>query len=198
MPQNSKAIRAALQYYIMIRGCTIWLTGLPGAGKTTLSNLLAQRLSTYELPVEVLDADVLRTTLCKGLGFSRGDREENVRRIGFVCEILARHEIIAIVAAISPFRNGREEVRSRIARFVEVYVQCPLHILVQRDSKGLYRRALAGDIPEFTGISDPYEPPTSPEVIVDSFLEIPDQSVAKILAKLNDLDIIQLSSQARA
>jgi adenylyl-sulfate kinase len=171
-------------------GSTIWLTGLSGAGKTTIAQLLEQRLRTRGATVEVLDGDIVRTRLSKGLGFSKEDRDENIRRIGFVCELLSRNGVIAIAAAISPYRSVRQEVRSRIRNFVEVHVQCPIEVLMRRDVKGLYKRALAGEIPNFTGVSDPYEPPLAPEVIVDSSIQTPDQSVAKILGTLESLELI--------
>jgi adenylyl-sulfate kinase len=172
------------------KGCTIWLTGLSGAGKTTISRLLELRLRELGAKVELLDGDVVRTHLCKGLGFSKEDRDENVRRIGFVCELLSRNGVIAIAAAISPYRALREELRSRIPNFVEVYVECPLELLIQRDAKGLYKRALAGEISQFTGISDPYERPLAPEVIVDSSQEAPDACVNKIWSRLANLGLI--------
>src|SRR5947209_5250500 len=168
----------------MNSGCTVWFTGMSGSGKSTVSNALAQRLREAGARVEVLDGDVVRTRLCKDLGFSRADREENIRRIGFVCELLSRNGVIAIVAAISPYRASREEVRSRVANFVEVYMRCPMEVLIQRDVKGLYKKALAGEITHFTGISDPYEPPVAPEVTIDSSNETPEQGVAKILGAL--------------
>jgi adenylyl-sulfate kinase len=172
------------------QGCTVWLTGLSGAGKSTISRSLEEQLRARKARVEVLDGDCVRTWLSKGLGFSREDRDENIRRIGFVCELLSRNGVIAIAAAISPYRSAREEVRSRIRNFLEVYVGCPMDVLVQRDVKGLYKKALAGEISHFTGISDPYEPPVNPEVVVDSSTETPEESVAKILAVLEKLGFI--------
>src|SRR5262245_48762225 len=147
----------------MHKGFTVWLTGMSGAGKSTISQLLEQRLRAAGARVELLDGDVVRTHLSKGLGFSKEDRDENIRRIGFVCELLARNGVIVIAAAISPYRAVREEVRARIPDFVEVYVECPLAVLVDRDVKGLYKKALAGEIRHFTGVSDPYEPPVAAE-----------------------------------
>src|ERR1700731_2036599 len=161
----------------MHKGCTVWFTGLSGAGKSTISSLLERRVWAAGAKVEVLDGDVVRTHLSKGLGYSREDRDENIRRIGFVCELLSRHGVIAIAAAISPYRAVREEVRARIPNFVEVYVECPVGVLAERDVKGLYKKALAGEIPHFTGVSDPYEPPLTPEVTVNSSNETPEQSV---------------------
>jgi adenylyl-sulfate kinase len=168
-------------------GFTLWFTGLSGAGKSTISTMVAQRLRERGLRVELLDGDIVRTNLSKGLGFSKEDRDENVRRIGFVCELLSRHGVAAIAAAISPYRAIRDEVRSKTANFVEVYVECPLDTLVQRDVKGLYKKAIAGEIENFTGVSDPYEPPLNPEVVVKTSQETPEQSVAAIMAKLEAL-----------
>ena len=172
------------------KGSTVWLTGLSGAGKTTIARLLEERLRARGATVEVLDGDIVRTRLSKGLGYSKEDRNENIRRIGFVCELLSRNGVIAIVAAISPYRSVRQEVRSHIRNFVEVFVDCPLDVLVRRDAKGLYKKALAGEIPNFTGVSDPYEPPLAPEVTVDSSIQTPEQSVARILVALETLDLI--------
>jgi adenylyl-sulfate kinase len=174
----------------MHKGFTLWFTGMSGAGKSTISRLMELKLRQFGARVEVLDGDVVRTHLSKGLGFSKEDRDENVRRIGFVCELLARNGVIAVAAAISPYRSVRDEVRTRIPNFVEVFVECPVEVLAERDVKGLYRRALAGEIPQFTGISDPYEPPLTPEVIVNSSQETPEQSVEKIWATLERLGLV--------
>jgi adenylyl-sulfate kinase len=163
-------------------GFTLWLTGLPSAGKTTLAHLVGRRLQERGLThVEILDGDVIRTNLCKDLGFSRQDRDTNIRRIAFVCSLLTRHDVITIVAAISPYRESREFARKQIDRFVEVHVKCPLDVAIQRDVKGLYRKAMQGEIPAFTGISDPYEEPSNPEIVVETHLESPEQSAEKIL-----------------
>jgi adenylylsulfate kinase len=169
-------------------GFTIWLTGMSGSGKSTLTAVLERRLVERGLPVEVLDGDVVRTHLTRGLGFGKEDRDENVRRVGWVCELLTRHGVVAIAAVISPYREVRDEVRSRIGRFVEVYMEAPLEVLAERDVKGLYRRALAGEIESFTGVSDPYEPPLNPEVVCHTDgRETPDESADKVLAKLQEL-----------
>jgi adenylylsulfate kinase len=147
------------------RGVTVWFTGLSGAGKTTLSCGVAQQLRAWGLPVEVLDGDLVRQHLTKGLGFSKVDREENIRRIGFVAEMLTRHGVIVLVSAISPYRAARQEVRQYIGSFIEVFVDAPLEVCERRDVKGLYRKARAGLIQNFTGIDDPYEPPEQPEVV---------------------------------
>ena len=174
----------------MDTGCTLWFTGMSGSGKSTVSGLLAARLRQLGAKVELLDGDVVRTHLCRGLGFSKEDREENIRRIGFLCELLSRNGVVVIVAAISPYRECRDEVRARVSKFVEIYMQCSLEVLIERDVKGLYKKAIAGEIPRFTGISDPYEPPLAPEVTVDSAAETPQQSVEKILCRLEELGII--------
>jgi adenylyl-sulfate kinase len=171
------------------KGCTLWFTGMSGTGKSTLSKLVGQRLREAGARVEVLDGDVIRTQLCRGLGFTKEDREENIRRIGFVCELLSRNNVVAIAAAISPYRAGRDELHARIPNFVEIYMKCPVEVLIERDVKGLYKKALAGEIPCFTGISDPYEPPLTPEIIVDSSRETPEEGAEKILHHLQRLGI---------
>lgn len=175
-------------------GFTLWFTGMSGAGKSTLSRLLETRLRQLGANVEVLDGDIVRQYLSKGLGFSREDRDENIRRIGFVCELLSRNGVIAIAAAISPYRAVREEVRARIPNFVEVFMECPVEVLAARDVKGLYKKALAGELAQFTGISDPYEPPFAPEITVNSSTETPDESLAKILAALDSRDLLPARS----
>jgi adenylyl-sulfate kinase len=165
-------------------GFTVWLTGKPGAGKSTLAQGLMARLAGCGAKAELLDGDAVRTNLCKGLGFSREDRDINIRRIGFVSELLSRNGVIAVVAAISPYRATRDEVKAKIADFVEVFVDCPLEVLVARDPRGLYKRALAGELEHFTGISDPYEPPLNPDVIIHSDLETIDESLDRIWCAL--------------
>ncbi|MEO8245902.1 MAG: adenylyl-sulfate kinase [Chloroflexota bacterium] len=163
-------------------GFTIWLTGMSGAGKSTIATVLADELRASGHLVEVLDGDVVRTNLSSELGFSRADRDTNVRRIGWVCELLARNGVIAVVAAISPYRATRDEVRERLGRMVEVYVTAPLAVLEARDVKGLYRRARAGEIQQFTGLDDAYEPPLDPDAEVRSDgAETPRDGAARIL-----------------
>ena len=174
----------------MDAGCTLWFTGLSGSGKSTLSSLVAARLRARHARVELIDGDIIRTQLCHGLGFSKDDRQENIRRIGFVCELLSRNGVIAIAAAISPYRACREELRSRISNFIEIYMHCPVDVLVERDVKGLYKKALAGEIPHFTGISDPYEPPLHPDVVVHSDRETVIESVDKIQRELEARGLI--------
>ena len=172
------------------KGFTIWFTGLSGAGKTTLARIIESRLKGLGLRVEVLDGDIVRTNLSKGLGFSKEDRDTNIRRIGFVCNLLSRNDVVAIAAAISPYREIRDELRQQIGVFVEVYAHCPIDVLAERDVKGLYKKALAGEIKHFTGVDDPYEEPYSPEVVVNTDVELPEESAGKILARLEELGLI--------
>ena len=164
------------------------MTGLSGAGKTTLTARLVSELRRHGLSIEVLDGDEVRTNLSKGLGFSKEDRDTNIRRIGYVSRLLSRNGVGVLTAAISPYRAIRDEVRSSIegdgALFIEVYVKCPINVLAERDVKGLYKKALAGEIKEFTGVSDPYEEPLAPEVTVSTDVETVEQSAQKILKAL--------------
>ena len=176
------------------RGFIIWFTGLSGAGKTTVAERLHQVLRDRGLKVEMLDGDVVRTNLSKGLGFSKEDRDTNIRRIGFVCKLLTRNGVAAIAAAISPYRAVRDEVRAEIGDFVEVYAKCPLDVLQERDVKGLYAKALKGEIANFTGVSDPYEEPLNPEVVLESDKETVDESLAKVVAKLEELGYLTPAS----
>jgi adenylylsulfate kinase len=162
-------------------GVAIWFTGLSAAGKTTLNNALRERLQASGYAVESLDGDVLRQNLWKDLGFSKQDRDENVRRIGFVAHLLSRNGIIVLVSAISPYRAARDEVRCRIGNFVEVYVNAPLEVCEQRDRKGLYRKARAGQLSGFTGVDDPYEPPLCPEIECQTDRETVAECVDKIM-----------------
>lgn len=168
----------------MQRGVTIWLTGLSGAGKSTIAERLSAELRARDATVEVLDGDDVRTHLSKGLSFSRADRDTNVARIAFVAQLLTKHGVTVITAAISPYAAARAAARSGIGDFVEVYVRCSLDELTRRDVKGLYARALRGEIEHFTGVSDPYEEPLSPDVVVDSSIQTIDESVALILEHL--------------
>jgi adenylylsulfate kinase len=166
------------------KGVTVWFTGLSGSGKTTISKLVEQHLRHGGYPVEPLDGDVVRQNLTKGLGFSKADRDENIRRIGFVAHLLSRNGVIVLVSAISPYREIRDEVRARIGDFVEVFVNAPLPICEQRDVKGLYAKARRGEIRGFTGIDDPYESPLKPEVECRTDLENVADSAEKVIAAL--------------
>ena len=177
-------------------GATIWFTGLSGAGKSTVASLVEAELRRRAEPVEVLDGDVVRTNLSKGLGFSKEDRDENIRRIGFVCNLLSRHGVFALAAAISPYREIRDEVRAAAAgKFLEVYVDCPIEECARRDVKGLYAKAFAGEIKNFTGVSDPYEPPLKPEVSLRTAEEPPEMQGKSLL---DDRDADGRSELSRA
>jgi len=178
-------------------GFTLWFTGLSGAGKSTISAIVERELRRRSVKVEVLDGDIVRTHLSKGLGFSKEDRDTNIRRIGWVCEVLSRNGVCAIAAAISPYRAIRDEIRGKIANFVEVYVEAPIEVLAERDVKGLYKKALAGEIKNFTGVDDPYEPPLHAEVTCYSDgRETPEQSAAKVIARLETLGLIPVAERA--
>ncbi len=179
-------------------GVTIWLTGLPSAGKSTIANIIEKDLRHRGLAVEVLDGDVVRTNLSKGLGFSREDRDINIRRIAFVSNLLTRNGVVVIVAAVSPYRNTREEARQEIGRFFEVHVKCPIDVLVDRDVKGLYAQALRGEISNFTGVSDPYEDPENAEVVVETHLQSPEESAAVVMAELERRRFIPTLSREHA
>jgi adenylyl-sulfate kinase len=168
------------------KGFTVWFTGLSGAGKSTLSTRLADELRRRGLNVEILDGDEVRTNLSKGLGFSKEDRDTNIKRIGYVCKLLTRNGVVAISAAISPYREIRDFNRAQVGAFIEIYVECSIEELTKRDVKGLYKKALAGEIKNFTGVSDPYEPPLAPEITVNSGTESAEQSFQKIIGYLEE------------
>jgi len=173
------------------KGFTVWFTGLSCSGKSTLSKILETGLRKRgRTKIEILDGDVVRTNLSKGLGFSKEDRDTNIKRIGFVCKLLTRNGVVAISAAISPYRQVRDYNRREIGNFVEVYCKCPLEVCVKRDVKGLYKKALAGEIKNYTGVDDPYEEPLNPEVILETDQETHEESVAKIIRKLERLGYI--------
>lgn len=173
------------------KGFTLWFTGLSGAGKSTLSEAIEHRLKASGQKVEVLDGDVVRTHLSKGLGFSREDRDTNIKRIAFVCGLLTRNDVICISAAISPYRETRQWARDHISDFVEVYVKCPIEVCRQRDVKGLYKLVDEGKIKGFTGVDDPYEEPEHPELIVETDRETVEESVGRIFARLEDLGYLE-------
>jgi adenylyl-sulfate kinase len=179
-----------------MKGFTLWFTGLPSSGKSTLARRVEEILLERGMHVEVLDGDEVRENLSKGLGFSKEDRDTNIRRIGFVAKLLSRNGAVAITAAISPYRGVRDEMRKAIGRFVEVYVECPIDVLKERDVKGLYKKALAGEIKHFTGVDDPYEAPLKPEVVIKSDQESVEESVAKIVGTLEVLGYVPRSGGA--
>ncbi len=170
-----------------MKGFTVWFTGLSGSGKTTLARMLEKELENQGFHVEVLDGDEVRLRLSKGLGFSKEDRDENIRRISYVAKIVTRCGGVAITCAISPYRETRDEARNEIERFVEVYVKCDLEECIKRDVKGLYKKAISGEIKNFTGVSDPYEEPLNPEVVVETHIETQEESLNKIIACLKQL-----------
>ncbi len=172
------------------KGVTIWFTGLSGAGKSTIAERLVAFLRERGLKTELLDGDVVRTNLSKGLGFSKEDRDTNIRRIGFVSQLLTRNGVVSIVSAISPYREVRDEVRREIGSFIEIHVHASLDELVRRDVKGLYEKALKGEIPNFTGVSDPYEEPLNPDVFLDTEQESIDESLAKVVDALETRGLI--------
>lgn len=180
------------------RGVTVWFTGLSGAGKTTITQAVAEKLRSRSCKLEILDGDVVRENLTKGLGFSKADRDENIRRIGFVSHLLTRNGVIVLVSAISPYREIRQEVKEKIGDFVEVYVNAPLTVCEERDVKGLYKRARAGEIKNFTGIDDPYEAPLNPTIECRTDLEELEESVAKILNKLEELGYLDKTLEMQA
>ena len=172
-------------------GFTLWFTGLSGAGKSTIAGVLEKKIREKSLKLEILDGDVVRTHLSKGLGFSKEDRDANIRRIGYVASLLSRNGVIVITAAISPYKEIRNEVRELHDNFVEIYTKCPLEIVEKRDVKGLYKKARAGEIPQFTGISDPYEEPSNPEIVVETDKQTPEESANKILSWLTENSYIE-------
>jgi adenylylsulfate kinase len=179
-------------------GFTLWFTGLPCSGKSTLAREMGFVLLGSGYPVEILDGDVVRTSLCKSLGFSRGDRDENISRIGWACALLNKHRIVAISAAVSPYRAAREQVRNSIPRFIEIYVKAPLSVCIQRDVKGMYAKAIAGNLPHFTGIDDPYEEPLAPEIVVETHTASISQCVCSLVEQLEKIGLLTCTSRPQA
>ena len=167
-------------------GFVLWLTGLSGAGKSTIAAKLGPVLAERGHRVELLDGDEVRQNLCQELGFSREDRDTNIARIGYVAGKLAKHGVAVLVAAISPYRQARDQVRAQVDRFVEVHVAAPVATCAERDPKGLYAKALSGQIKQFTGVSDPYQPPLAPELVLHTETETVDQSVHQVITWLED------------
>ncbi len=174
------------------RGFTLWFTGLSGAGKTTIAEIVERELRTKVGRVEVLDGDIVRTNLSKGLTFSREDRDTNILRIGFVADLLTRNGVGVIVSAISPYKEARDAVRRSIGEdFIEVFVDAPLEVCAERDVKGLYEKAFSGEIEQFTGVSDPYEPPAAPELHIKTDEEEPQESARRVLLRLEELGYLR-------
>jgi adenylylsulfate kinase len=179
------------------KGFTLWFTGLSGAGKTTISEIVERELRDRGSRVEVLDGDVVRENLSKGLGFSKEDRDTNIRRIAFVADLLSRNGVPVITAAISPYRELRDEARELMGeRFIEVFVKASVEVCAERDVKGLYEKAFKGEIKEFTGVSDPYEPPLSPELTLDTEHDSAEEDAAKVLALLEERQLIPAAQPA--
>lgn len=168
------------------KGFTLWFTGLPCSGKSALADRVAEVLRQRGLKVERLDGDVVRQSLTRDLGFSREDRNENIRRVTFVAKLLTRNGVAVLVSFISPYRDIRAQARREIGSFLEVYTKCPLDVCMQRDTKGMYKKALAGEIKEFTGISDPYEEPLSPEILLETDRETLEESARKVISRLEE------------
>ncbi|MDP3920051.1 MAG: adenylyl-sulfate kinase [Candidatus Omnitrophota bacterium] len=175
---------------VSVKGVTVWFTGLPSSGKSTIARIVERQFRKWSLKVELLDGDVIRTNLSKGLGFSREDRGTNIKRVGFICQLLSRNGVIAIASVISPYREARDYNRRLIGNFVEVFVRASIEECEKRDVKGLYKKAKAGEIQEFTGVNDPYEEPLNAEVICDTEDESAEQSAEKVIRRLNELGYI--------
>jgi adenylylsulfate kinase len=177
------------------QGFCLWFTGLSGSGKTTITTLLVKELRRRGSKLEVLDGDIVRENLSKGLGFSKEDRDTNIRRIAFVADLLSRNGVPVITAAISPYRDIRDEARTKMdGRFIEIYTKAPLEVCEERDVKGLYAKARAGEIKEFTGVSDPYEPPKDPELLIETDKQSPEESAQQIIAYLEQRELIPAAS----
>lgn len=172
------------------KGFTLWFTGLPCSGKSTIADVVAEELRKMGLKAERLDADIIRKHLWKELGYSKEDRDENIRRAAFLAGLLTRNGIVVLTSFISPYRELRDYARREIGDFVEIYVKCPVEVCIQRDTRGMYKKALAGEITNFTGVSDPYEEPLNPEVLIESDKESLAESVTKVIAKIKELGYI--------
>ncbi len=172
-------------------GCCLWFTGLPSSGKTTIAHALEKELRAAGRKVEVLDGDAIRANLSVGAGFSKEDRLAHIRRIAFVAKLLSRNEVITICSVISPYREMRDQARAEIPEFVEIHVKCPVEECIRRDVKGLYKKALAGEIKNMTGIQDPYEEPLAPELVVPSSEETVEASVARVVQRMTELGYVE-------
>lgn len=178
------------------RGFTLWFTGLPCSGKTTISEIVGKELRDRDLNVEMLDGDELRRNLSKDLGFSKEDRETHIKRVGFIAKLLSRNDVATLAAFVSPYRAVRKYLRIEIGNFIEVYVKCPVEVCIKRDVKGMYKKAIAGEIKNFTGISDPYEEPLEPEIIVETDKEMPMESAQKVIQRLESMEYIPPASES--
>jgi len=178
------------------RGFALWFTGLPCSGKTTISEIIAKELRDRDLNVETLDGDELRRNLSKDLGFSKEDRETHIKRVGFIAKLLARNDVATLAAFVSPYREVRKYLRIEIGSFIEVFVKCPVEVCIERDVKGMYKKALAGEIKNFTGVSDPYEEPLNPEIVVETDKEMPIESAQKVLQWLENMEYIPPASES--
>ena len=174
----------------MSKGVTVWFTGLPCCGKTTVADKVASLLKEKGKKVERLDGDIVRKSLTSDLGFSKDDRDENIKRVTFVAKLLTRNDVIVLATFVSPYRERRKKTREEIGDFIEVYVNCPLDICIDRDVKGMYEKALKGEIKGFTGIDDPYEEPLNPELVLNTDIETFEESVEKVLEKMKELDYL--------
>ncbi len=175
----------------LLRGVTVWFTGLPSSGKSTIARLLERQFRKWNVKTELLDGDVVRTHLTKGLGFSKEDRDANVKRIGFVCQLLSRNDVAAIASAVSPYRDARDQVRRMIGNFVEVYVKTSVEECQKRDVKGLYEKAKAGELKGMTGVDDPYEEPLNADIVCETEKEKPEESMAKVVNRLKELGYLK-------
>ncbi|MGB9907569.1 MAG: adenylyl-sulfate kinase [Candidatus Saccharicenans sp.] len=173
------------------RGFTLWFTGLPCSGKSAVADRVAEILRSHNMKVERLDGDVVRKSLCRDLGFSKKDRDENIRRVAFVAKLLTRNGVAVLTSFISPYREIRAEARREIGEFIEVYVKCPLEVCMSRDVKGMYQKAIRGEIKEFTGISDPYEEPLNPELVLETDRETLEESARKVIDYLKKSGYIE-------
>lgn len=175
----------------MSKGVTVWFTGLPCSGKTTIADIVAEKLREQGLKVERLDGDIVRRGLTSDLGFGKEDRDENIKRVTFVAKLLTRNDVIVLATFVSPYIERRRKAREEIGEFMEVYVRCSLEECMRRDVKGMYRKALAGEITSFTGVDDPYEEPPNPELVLDTDKETVEESVQRVLEKMKSLGYLQ-------
>ena len=179
-----------------MRGFTLWITGLPCSGKTTIADIVAKELIDRNLNVEALDGDELRRNLSKDLGFSKEDRDTHIKRVGYIAKLLSRNGVAAIAAFVSPYREVRNYLRIDIGDFVEVFAKCPVEVCIERDVKGMYKKAIAGEIKNFTGVSDPYEEPLKPEIVVETDKELPTESAQKVIQWLENEGYIPPASES--